>query len=524
MAKNSLVLHINMHQDYFSLSDECADTRFNQLFNAITYSYMPLLNMFANLEADGIPFAINMTISPSICSMLSDPVIQQMYIEWLDKLIILGEAEVKRASEKPTKKLLAQKYLQYLKYTRRDFTETLNQNILSKFAYYAKKGNIELLATCATNCYLPHYADMTEALNAQIEAGLNSHKYYFETVPEGFWLPFMGYAPGVERAVRSYGLHYTVLDSHALLFGNPIPKAGIFNPVRCYNSLAIFARDNSIDEEFTGPDGYLSSTIYRNQNRDIGYESDLKLLNKVLNNDKARFETGFKYFPKDEEDFYDSELAEKQAKKDALDFLNKKSEKLAKASSFLDDKETSIVCVFDDDFFGGKWYEGIIWLEELIRLANNREDIKITHFEDLAENQFSFEKITPFLSSSEGSGYGENLLDSTNGWMLRYARKATERMINLASRFTDDTGLKARSLNLGAKEVLLAMSADKAKMMHDKIMPDCAATQFIKYVSSFSNVFDSLGSNCVSTEWLTTLEREHSIFPWINYHIFSPKK
>jgi 1,4-alpha-glucan branching enzyme len=36
-------------------------------------------------------------------------------------------------------------------------------------------------------------------------------------------------------------------------------------------------------------------------------------------------------------------------------------------------------------------------------------------------------------------------------------------------------------------------------------------------------VFDALGSNTVSTEWLTKLESKESIFPWMNYRIFSKK-
>ena len=43
-------------------------------------------------------------------------------------------------------------------------------------------------------------------------------------------------------------------------------------------------------------------------------------------------------------------------------------------------------------------------------------------------------------------------------------------------------------------------------------------------IESFMIVFDALGSNTVSTEWLTKLEREHAIFPWMNFRMFSRKK
>ena len=54
---------------------------------------------------------------------------------------------------------------------------------------------------------------------------------------------------------------------------------------------------------------------------------------------------------------------------------------------------------------------------------------------------------------------------------------------------------------------------------YEKYAEEC----FTESINDFSTVFESLGSNTISTEWLTRVEREHSLFPWMNYHIFSPK-
>ena len=70
------------------------------------------------------------------------------------------------------------------------------------------------------------------------------------------------------------------------------------------------------------------------------------------------------------------------------------------------------------------------------------------------------------MSAAEGSGYAENLLDKSNGWILRYALKAAERMVDLAERFSTDSGLKERCLNLAAKQLLVAQSADWPRMLN----------------------------------------------------------
>ena len=108
--------------------------------------------------------------------------------------------------------------------------------------------------------------------------------------------------------------------------------------------------------------------------------------------------------------------------------------------------------------------------------------------------------------------------------MMRYVRKCSERLIDLAGRFPSDTGLKTRLLNLGAKELMLAQSSNLAKMINRSELPQFAEKRFKESIAAFTSVFDSLGSNTVSTEWLTNLEARDSIFPWMNYRIFTKKR
>jgi 1,4-alpha-glucan branching enzyme len=72
-----------------------------------------------------------------------------------------------------------------------DFQEKYECNLIKKFSEYQQKGFIEILATCGTDVYLPHYMDMKEIVSAQIETGLQAYRRYFGAVPEGFWIPEM---------------------------------------------------------------------------------------------------------------------------------------------------------------------------------------------------------------------------------------------------------------------------------------------------------------------------------------------
>ena len=520
MSKKALVINLVAHRCFIRHLEEEKLPQNELLFSAISNTYLPLLNMFANLEAEGIPFKVNMVVTPTLATMLADPVIQQQYIEWENKLISLGQAELGRYQKDSVQYKLAERYLNNEIKNLKDFQETFNQDILSKISYYADKGCIELMATAATCAFFPHYMDIPEALQAQIETGLQVHKKYFGLAPEGFWIPYMSYAPGIEHLIRPYGFSYSILDTHGILFATPKPEAGIFAPVRCRNSLAFFGRTNEDLNLFRG------KKIYRNQDRDLGFEAERDYLENALGKTVSRFSTCYRYWSGNTSDdaWYDIDAAMEQAEADADAFIAEKKEKLCAAEKACGDRTLSMVSCFDINIFGTLWYEGIYFLEKVFRKLAEQDDITLSTCSELVDKQTNLQRVAPFPCATNGAGYGEDLIDISNAWMLRYVRKAADRMVDLTSRFTDDTGLKARTLNLAAKEVLLAMSGDWPRMLHDGEMPDYAEERFKESISAFTTVYDSLGSNSISTEWLTRIEKEHTLFPEMNYHVFSTKK
>jgi 1,4-alpha-glucan branching enzyme len=135
-----------------------------------------------------------------------------------------------------------------------------------------------------------------------------------------------------------------------------------------------------------------------------------------------------------------------------------------------------------------------------------------------------FRNSLPAYSSAGFNGYGETWLDVSNDWMYRHLFRALERMIELAERFPDDSGLKERALNQAAREILLAQSSDWPGMLYRQESTDLARSGIEDALRNFTTIYEALGSNYLSTEWLTNLEKRHNIFPHINYRIFRRKK
>lgn len=500
----------------------------NSLFDSISEIYIPLLNLFEKMCAEAIPAKLGLVLPPILCELLDDIQIRKLYVEWLDKKIALGKNELERCSSNELLCARINAVIAANQAVKKDFCEKYNKNLVRAFADYHKKGVVELIATTATDIFMPHYADLKEALTAQIECGLHSYRCSFGEFPDGFWLPELGYFPGVEKYIRSYGFTYTILDARSFLLAQNAPSKGIFYPARTENSLIAFANDPYLDDELYSENGYVNSDCYRNENRDIGFELSAAELAPFFEEGTVRYASGYKYWCRksgsDDSCIYNPAAAFEKSAADASDFLKKRSELLDKAAALMPDNDfVSLVCTVNLTKLSSCWNECILWLENILRKAPEFS-LDVVPCNSMLSGQFSLERFKPYYSSAAGEGYGENLLSSKNCWMMRYVRKATERMLDLADRFPTDTGLKTRLLDIGTKELMIAQSSVLAKMIDADIFPEYCEKRFKNSIIDFTKVFDSLGSNTVSTEWLTNLEEKDNFFHWMNYRVYSKKR
>ncbi|HVV73270.1 MAG TPA: DUF1957 domain-containing protein, partial [Verrucomicrobiae bacterium] len=115
----SLVLHAHLpfvrHPEHEQFLEE------TWLFEAITETYIPLLEMLEGWHRDGMRARLALTLTPTLCAMLRDPLLQARYARHLDQLIHLADKEIHRTLwEKPYHDL-AHFYYERLRSTRRHF-------------------------------------------------------------------------------------------------------------------------------------------------------------------------------------------------------------------------------------------------------------------------------------------------------------------------------------------------------------------------------------------------------------------
>jgi 1,4-alpha-glucan branching enzyme len=183
------------------------------------------------------------------------------------------------------------------------------------------------------------------------------------------------------------------------------------------------------------------------------------------------------------------------------------------------------LCAFNADSFGRHWHEGHLFLENLFRLAAGYRELKfMTPSEYLCQQPISSLEVSlPEYSSWGYNGYAEAWLDSSNDWIYRHLSRSIDRMVELADRFSRNSSLKERALNQGAREILLAMASDWPAFLYRQECTEYARHQVEDALRNFTTIYEALGSNYISTEWLTNLERRHDVFPNINYRVFKRK-
>ncbi|MDR1388480.1 MAG: DUF1957 domain-containing protein [Treponema sp.] len=527
---NVLSLVINAHYPFFSIpqKNDPVSPEEEIFFESVSDTYLPLLAMLEGLEARGVSFKIGMVLGYSLCTLLKNSCLMRRYQSWLRARVEFGIREQERTAG--AQRDLAAFYLAEDTGRLSALESRYNMDIIFAFEQFRQKGMLELISTSATHAFLPFFAPIPEAIQAQIETGLIYHRKLFGKSSAGFFLPDLGWKESLEKFLCDYRFLYTIVDEKSFVLIRQKTTAPVQTPrklivlaanARSCRDLEQIVFSTPQDEpeynaclHFSG-----GENRYRRHFLDAGFELSSHVLGG-LDSDGVRHATGYRYWHgKNTGVLYQAQEARALAASHAAVFLDRR---IAET-----EKQGVNLCVFNADDLGRRWHEGMIFLENLISGAVDSGAVALCAPGDYAADCGSLAAAVPGSASALDGNYSECLLDASNDWIYRHLFRALQRMISMTERFPADTGLKERALNQAAREVLLAQSSDWAKMLN----PACKTRQSAEFARreiesallNLTAIYEALGSNYISTEWLTELEKKHPLFPQMNYHVFDRK-
>lgn len=495
------------------------------LFEAITETYIPLLAEFDAMRRDGLPFRVTMSMTPPLCEMLRDELLQKRYLNHINRLRELAEKECSRLKHDEQFGPLAAMYRNRFEVCYRKFI-ACGRDLVGAFQSFMDSGHLEIITCCATHGFLPNLRQIPGSVDAQLEVAVRNYDRHFNRTPRGIWLAECGYFPGLDASLAKAGLRYFFTDTHALLQGDPPSPKGCYAPVVTPSGVYAFARDpESSKSVWSSEEGYPGDFRYREFYRDIGFDLPMETVKNYIHPMGIRVHTGIKYHRITgkgegvEKQPYVEAWAEEAAESHASNFLFNRDLQCDYLEKFLGGPAT-VVCPYDAELFGHWWYEGPMWLGKVMRkaLTENHRVTLATPPEILAAHA-ELPQVSPAFSSWGSGGYAEFWLNGSNDWIYPHLHHAATLMRELAqSPETSDRDRRARSQM--ARELLLAQASDWAFIMKTGTTVDYAIKRTKTHIHNVLELHRQIRASAIDEDFLRNLELTDNLFPEIDYKSF----
>ena len=517
------------------------------LHEAAAETYIPLLDALNRLRADRVQAKLTLTLTPVLLEQLADADVQKNFETYLIDRIAAARTDLKRFAEQglELQRALARFYLDWYEHTLKQFEGTYAGNLVPAFKELQDDGLIEIVTCAATHGYLP-LLDRDESINLQLKTAVENYHAHFERYPRAIWLPECAYRPayvtdsgrvrpGLEHWLALQDLRLFFAETHMIEGGRPVGVAageaiGPYGTViRRY--LVPFTDVKPEHPATTYQPYYVSGTevavIGRNNktglqvwSADWGYPGDFD----YREFHKKDGVSGLQYWrvtgagtDLGQKELYHPEWAAHKVESHAEHFANLVEAELEK---YRDEHGSPglISANYDTELFGHWWFEGVSWLEAVLRhlAANDRAEL-VTASEYIEEHPPEIALNLPEGSwGAGGTHFVWNNADTQWMWPVIYA--AEQRMLEAVSMNLTAAGETERVLNQAARELLLLQSSDWPFLVTTGQAREYAIERFRGHVDRFDHLLDSLeapGTANVDVIW-----EKDKVFPGIDFRWF----
>ena len=500
------------------------------LQEAVSETYLPLLEVMEGWERDGVDWRLTISLSPTLAAMLRDPLLQQRCRSYLAGRLSLAEHETVRTKWLPEQYPVACHYRERFQRQLHAFEDRYARDLAAAFGALARTGRLELITCPATHGFLPLLQHQPAAVQAQVRVGLEQHGELFGQRPAGFWSAECGYYPGLDEIFAQEGIEYFFIDAHGLIHASPAPRRGIYAPALCHSGVRAFARDGeSAREVWSAEVGFPGDPVYREFYRDAAYDLEAEYLTPYIHPSGLRVDTGLKYHritrrgaALAEKEPYDWDGAQARAAEHALQFAARRLEQVKAVAGGLD-RPPLVVAPYDAELFGHWWFEGPVFLDCVMRVLNRPELglCPVTPGQYLKLHSDS-ESVEPSYSSWGVGGYAAMWLDPANEWIWPPLHGAVDRMTALARRHRQSAGEDLRrALNQMGRELLLAQASDWPFILKMGTAAGYAERRIREHLERFDRLASQVEqTGSADMGQVRRIEERDNLFPDLRFDIF----
>jgi 1,4-alpha-glucan branching enzyme len=533
------------------------------LNEAVAECYLPLLNIFNELNSQGIKPNVTLDISPVLCEQLEHPDFKIEFIKYCDKMINAARKDREDFSNwgyDAHHIWLTQYWEEWFTARKNDFLNVYESSIIKGLKNLQDAGAIEIMTCGATHGYLP-LLGYDKSVNLQIKAAVENYKKHFGRAPKGCWLPECAYRPsyewhtyipvepfhskklrtGVEQILAAHGIKYFVTDENLIKRINPL---GVFvdddhqkfisinsndinnqmdnfekSPLNIYNvsssesvnygTAAVFSRHSDISMQvWSGEVGYPGEPDYLDFHKKH-VNSWLRYWRVTDNKADMMYKT-----------LYHPDWTNDKIDKQAMHFIHH-IENTSNHNKQITGKFSTVCTPFDTELFGHWWFEGPEFIKSVLKGLHHSPYVKAL----TASEQLSLINPKEVVTLPEGS-WGENnnhdvWSNAGNTWTWESIYNDELRLNNLLEKFPlkNLNSLQYRIALQALRELMLMHSSDWQFLIYTKSAQDYAEQRITFHHSDFNRLCDLLEKyNTISEiskedkNYLEDTEKRNSIF------------
>lgn len=480
------------------------------LMEAAAECYVPLLDVFHRLAADGIKPSVTIGITPVLAEMLGHPTFPAEFEEYCTARAKAADEDVGTFGRTglPQMQRLAEQIAASYRHVLTQFTGPYKSNLLGAFKRLQDEGQIEIITCAATHGYLP-LLGRDECVNAQVALGQAAYTRRFGRPARGIWMPECAYRPayawkrplgpgsdqppaprrGVEEFLRDRDVKFTIVDTHLLKGGEALgvykERFAILRDL--YRAEVMAQARASVPPAHKDADSYSANWMSsgndgagRNVDAAVAFFTrDAQTSLQVWSGEhgypgdgayrdfhKKAFPSGHHYWrvtnPKADlgaKELYEPEKIPAQVRSHADHFvsvLHGALEAHAKATGHAG----VIAAPFDTELFGHWWHEGPLFLEQVFRVLAKTEIRAATGSEFLDEHPPEQMLRLPEGSWGEG-GHHWVWMNPRTDWTWPRIYEAEDKVVSLLKKAGPNPGPQAKPLlEQLARQLLLLESSD----------------------------------------------------------------
>ena len=520
------------------------------LHEAAAETYVPLLDHLNALRQEGVPARLTLGLTPILVEQLADEDVRRNFLQYLDlRIQAAGEDVIRFESQRKTHfAYLAGYYRDWYSRVRESFLERYDGNLVPAFRTLQDAGLIEIVTCAATHGYLP-LLDRDESIHLQLHTAVESYMQHFGQAPRAIWLPECAYRPayhasdgrirpGLEDFLQEYGLKLFFSETHMIEGGNPVGVAAgdAIGPYGAITRRYVvpFSQAAHSEPASTHRPYYVSkpevAVIGRNNRTGLqvwsaewGYpgEYDYREFHKK---DGV---SGMQYWRVTgpqvdlaQKEAYHPDWAAHKVGLHAGHFANL-VEEITRECWQTSKGEFGIVSAnYDTELFGHWWFEGVDWLQAVLRRLSGSKVVDLTTASDFLEAHAP-QTVVHIPEGSWGAGGAHFVWDNADtGWMWPVVHEAEWRMLQMVQSPPAQNGANDPVLNQAARELLLLQSSDWPFLVTTGQAKEYAIERFEQHLGRFTALLDSIDRQAPDHELAAILWEKDKVFPGIDWRWF----